>query len=300
MTIEYRLTVGAALTPAEREDVDRRLQAVFDEVNVHYNKWNPESELSRLNRLKGGEIAILSPQLQLLLLKCDAIVRLTKGRFDPTIEPLQQLWKSRLSAGIEPTEEEIQAIKPALGWNRIHIGEGTFFKDHDLTRLDLGGIAKGYCVDLMIERLQAAGYPNLFFEWGGEIRAIGRHPQKRPWKIFISRLGDQNPDHAIAHLDLCNQAIATSGDYMQFWRIPQEGKESDLLYFHIIDPHTCKPLVATSTSIASASVLASTCTFADGIAKVGMMATSLKEAEKWAEEIRAQFPETRFWFITRE
>lgn len=297
MTMEYRLTVGSSLTAEQREKVEQSIQQVFEEVNSHYNKWNPESELSRLNSLKAGEIAPLSPELEKLLLKCDAIVRLTHGKFDPTIEPLQQLWKSKLSAGFEPTEEEIKAIKPALGWEHIHIGEGTLYKDHDLTRLDLGGIAKGYCVDLMIERLKAEGYPHLLFEWGGEIRAVGRHPQNRPWRIFISRLGDQNSDHAIAQLELCDQAIATSGDYMQFWHIRQQGEER--LYFHIIDPTTFRPLVASPTSIASASVLAPTCTLADGIAKVGLMHPTLLEAEKWAEEMRVQYPEARFWFFSR-
>ena len=195
---------------------------------------------------------------------------------------------------MEPSEEEIQTILPAIGWDRVHLDAGLFSKDHDLTSLDLGGIAKGYCVDLLIERLQEAGYRHLFVEWGGEVRAAGRHPQNRPWKIFISRLGDHNPDHAVAQLDLCDQAIATSGDYMQFWRV------GDKVYCHIIDPKTHRPLLCSQTSIASSSVLASTCTFADGIAKVGMMFPTLAEAQQWAEEIRAEYPETRFWFMTRD
>lgn len=294
MTIDYKIIVGTTLSEPERKDVEKRIQKVFEEVNALYNKWNPDSEISHLNRLKAGEKIHVSPQLLQLLEKCGQIVHLTDGKFDPTIEPLQQLWKSRLSAGMEPSEDEIQAILPAVGWDRVHIEAGYFSKDHDLTSLDLGGIAKGYCVDLMMERLQAAGYRNLFVEWGGEVRAAGCHPRNRPWKIFISRLGDSNPDHAIAHVQLCNQAIATSGDYMQFWQI------GDKMYGHIIDPHTHHPLLCTKTSIASSSVLASTCTFADGIAKVGMMFPTVEEATAWAEKIRIHYPETRFWFSTRE
>lgn len=294
MTIDYKIIVGALLSDSERLDVEKRIQAVFQEVDSIYNKWNPDSEISRLNRLKAFEKVSLSPQLQQLLQKCDQIVRLTEGKFDPTIEPLQKLWKSSLSAGREPAENEIQAILPALGWHRVHIESGCFSKDHDLTSLDLGGIAKGFCVDLLIERLKEAGFPNLFVEWGGEVRAAGVHPQNRPWKIFISRLGDNNPDRAIALLDLRDQAIATSGDYMQFWQI------GDKRYGHIINPSTHRPLPCTKTSIASSSVLASDCTFADGIAKVGMMFATVEEAKAWAERIRSLYPETRFWFITRD
>lgn len=134
-------------------------------------------------------------------------------------------------------------------------------------------------------------------EWGGEIRASGQHPDKRPWKIFISRLGDPDPSHAIATVELHDQAIATSGDYMQFWKVTLPGG-GERLYFHIINPTTYRPLIATTTSIASVSVLASTCTFADGIAKVGMMFPTVKEAEKWADEIHSQYPDTQFWFLT--
>ena len=55
MTIDYQITVGALLPKKERKDVEKRIQTVFEEVNALYNKWNPESEISRLNRLKAGE-----------------------------------------------------------------------------------------------------------------------------------------------------------------------------------------------------------------------------------------------------
>ena len=149
-------------------------------------------------------------------------------QFDPTIEPIQQLWKNRLNEAREPGPDEIAALLPATGWNKIHIEKGLFWKDHDGCSLDLGGIAKGYCVDLLVEQLNAAGYPDVFVEWGGEIRASGRHPDKRPWNIFISRLGNSNPSLAIATIALRDQAIATSGDYMQFWKSPfqKEGSAS--------------------------------------------------------------------------
>ncbi len=295
MTIDYRIIIGEALSLEKKKSIDAIVQSTFEFINLIYNKWNPDSELSRLNRLQAGVFATISPDLEQFLWETQQIVELSGGRFDPTIEPLQRLWKEKLASGQAPSNAEINAILPAIGWNKIHFGDGLFYKEHHLTMLDLSGIAKGYCVDLLVERLNAAGYPNVYVEWGGEIRASGHHPNNRPWQVFISRLGDANPNTAVSHVGLINQAIATSGDYLQNWSLGQE----DPKYFHIFDPQTGYPLTITDKSIASASVLAPTCAFADGLATALMTFPSVEAAESWASAVRETFPATEFWIISR-
>lgn len=297
MTIDYKIIIGKPLNDSEEKKVRNVIQETFNEVNTLYNKWNPQSELSQLNHLNGDEKKRISPQLEKLLQLTDKIVKVTEGRFDPTIEPLQQLWKASLAKAEEPSPEQIQQALQLVGWNHIHVENGFFWKDHRETSLDLGGIAKGYAVDLITERLNATGYPDVYVEWGGEIRTSGQHPEKRPWKIFISRLDDTDPKHAVAHLSLNNDAIATSGDYLQFWKINKNGRE--IIYFHIIDPRTGYPLEAHAGSIASASVLAPTCAFADGIATALMLFSTEKEAQEWVEVLKNETTSLRVWLITR-
>jgi FAD:protein FMN transferase len=300
MTIDYKIIVGKILSPQEKVEVASSITAVFNEINTIYNKWNPDSELSQLNRLKAGVEYPLSPQLERFLQETQKIVALTEGRFDPTIEPLQQLWKEKLQQGKVPTDAEIADVAPAIGWDKIHFNQGIFRKDHDETSLDLGGIAKGFTVDRLIEELNAHDYPHVYVEWGGEIRTSGHHPEQRPWNIFISHFGDINPQNAIAHLSLSDQAIATSGDYLQNWSVGS-GKDGvkPVLYFHVFDPHTLQPLKITQTSIASASVLSSSCFFADALATAAMTFSTINEAKTWAEKIREQYPNTLFWLVSR-
>jgi FAD:protein FMN transferase len=300
MTIAYRILIGLPLTPTDKNSISKIIFETFNEVNQIYNKWNPDSELSRLNQLKAGVRVPLSGELLKLILLTDEIVRLTEKRFDPTIEPLQALWKEYLEKGQTPSPAEIESIAQVIGWSKIHYEEGLFFKDYDATSLDLGGIAKGYCVDLLVERLNKAGFANVFVEWGGEIRASGEHPDQRPWNIFISRLGDTNPENAIAILSLQNQAIATSGDYLQNWTIKDEGDDSSTMtYFHVIDPFTLHPRKVTSLSVASASVVANSCAWADGLATAAMMFSNAQEAQAWADEIQSRWPKISFWIISR-
>jgi FAD:protein FMN transferase len=297
MTIDYKIIVGSPITAADKDGVQQIMFATFQEVNSIYNKWNPQSELSRLNQSPAKIKIRISKQLEKLLAETDKIVKLTGGRFDPTIEPLQQLWKSKLEKGTVPSESDIQTVSEAIGWDKIHFGQGVFWKDHLTTSLDLGGIAKGYCVDLLVERLNKAGFAHVFVEWGGEIRASGHHPDNRPWNIYISRLENENPDQAIATLSLVDQAIATSGDYLQNWIVFDEKSGKEVTYFHIIDPLTRRPLLSTSRSIASASVLAANCTLADGLATAAMMFHTQEEAEAWIESLGELGIQA--WFYTR-
>lgn len=302
MTMNYSILIGQALDNKQEEMISKTIAATFQEVNDIYNKWNPESELSHLNRLSAHQVVTISPSLENLLKDTQRIVELSEGRFDPTVEPLEQLWKNKLKNQTIPSSEELQSIANQIGWNKIHFGNGVFYKDHENVQLDLGGIAKGLCIDLLVERLNQQGYSNLFVEWGGEIKTTGVHPRGRPWTIFISRLGNDHPEDAVATLLLENQAIATSGDYMQFWTLSQKdekGIDKIITYFHIFDPHTLKPLEITHTSIASTSVVASTCAFADGLATTAMLFGSVEEAKAWSERIKEKYPDTSFWFVTR-
>lgn len=299
MTINYRILVGQSLNATQKSQIHHLIDETFEEINQIYNKWNPQSEISHLNQLKAGKRCLLSTQLYQFFQRLDQLVHLTEGRFDPTIEPLQKLWKSHLELGLIPDPLEIEALKPCLGWDKIHFKDQVFYKEDSRTQIDLGGIAKGYCVDLLVERLQQKGYANVFVDWGGEIRTSGMHPDHRLWNIYISHFKDSHPTHALAYLSLDNQAIATSGDYYQQWTVnTPEGQT--LTYSHIFNPKTLQPIIVSSKSIASASLIANDCTTADGIAKVLMLFDSAEDAQQWIESLRPHIPRLAYWVFTNE
>lgn len=289
MTMAYKVKVGTPITEKEQQKISQLIQETFSEVDRTYNKWNPESELSNLNHAPGGVALSLTPQLFKLLQTSDHIVKLSDHLFDPTIEPLQNVWKSHLEQGKVPSQETLAEIIPVTGWHHIHFQEGKFYKEHDQTELDLGGIAKGLAVDLLVERLHESGYRDLYVEWGGEIKATGEHPDHRPWTIFISRYGDPDPDHAIAVLPLRDQAIATSGNYFQNWTVGSD------TYSHILNPKTHMPLIATQEGVASASVVAPSCAIADALATAAMLFPTLKDAQEWAKKIEDKEPSIKFY-----
>lgn len=289
MTIPYRILVEGPLLEEENEAVKKILSTTFQDIDHYFNKWNPHSELSTVNKSMAGKKIKISPTLYDFLILTGEYVGNTGGLFDPTIEPIQKLWKEALIKGKIPSNEEIQKTSSFIGWDKIILEDGVIEKRHEGVEIDLGGIAKGHAVDLLTQRLTASGHHNLFVEWGGEIRTSGNHPSKRPWRIYISKFGDTNPAHATDFIELYGEGIATSGDYLQQWTVDKT------TYFHIIDPRTLRPLTASHTSIASVTVKAKSCLEADALATAAMIFPSIEEAEKWSKT----FDDVTFWIFSR-
>ncbi|MGD8298349.1 MAG: FAD:protein FMN transferase, partial [Desulfobacterales bacterium] len=63
-------------------------------------------------------------------------------------------------------------------------------------------------------------------------------------------------------VDLHNKAFATSGDYRNFFVV------DGVRYSHIIDPRTGYPV---TNGVVSVTIIADTCTFADGLATAIMV-----------------------------
>lgn len=275
MTIPYALTVGKKLSSKEQTSIAELIDATFKEVHETFDNWNPNSEISRLNQAPKNTLIPLSPSLQDLLSLCSQIVTLSGGRFDPTVAPLEQVWRTSKN----PSAEELQTACDALGWNHISIHNGIFKKDSAETRLDLCAISKGLCIDWIVERLQKLGYTDLMVEWGGEFRAIGHHPANRDWVVLIDP-GLKVKNQSMAPLPLRNCAMATSG------------------YTPLIDPLTASPIEKTKYSIASATVIAPTCALADALATAARLFHNRKEAESWAQEVVDLYPDVKFWILS--
>lgn len=300
MTLDYHITFGMPLSLEEQLLAQQEILTSFEEIYQIYNQWNPHSLISSCNQMPAGKRLEIPPLLEKLLLTAHHVSELSDGYYDLSIEPLKALWVNSLKKGEEPTAAEIAEIAPQIGWNKLHIEDGSLWKDHDKLALNLDSIAKGLCVDLLTERLVAQGFSNLLVEWGGEIRAAGQHPDNRPWQLFIRRLEDADPTHALATVTLDNDALATSGDYLQHWTIPHAKEKKAITYFHVLDPKSLRPLSMHPGSIASVTVRAPSCALADALATAGMFCKNLEEAEQWARRVQQSYPDTSFWFAARK
>lgn len=287
MTMHYHVIIGDVLNTQEKDHVQLAIDDTFFQVNQIFNRFNPKSELSRLNQLKSGEKMKVSDPLWELMILTDRIVHLTEGNFDPTVWTVQHVWKRHLENGEIPTPEELSPYTQAVGWHSLHLDQKMVWKDHTQTEIDLSGIAKGHAIDLLIKSLNERGYEDVYVEWGGEIAASGQHPEGRPWTIAITPPNERHPDHAVEVVSLKHQGAATSGDYIQYWPVKHER------FTHIMNPMTLTPLKRCDRSV---TVCAPSCAMADALATASMVANSPEDVQKWTENLE----EVTCWFFARE
>jgi thiamine biosynthesis lipoprotein len=120
-------------------------------------------------------------------------------------------------------------------------------------QLDVNGIAPGYTVDLIAERFDALGVHDYLVELGGEVRAHGRSPAGRPWRVAVEvPLSGERKPYALVELE--DLAISTSGDYREFREL--DGRR----FSHTIDPRSGAPV---KHGLASVSVVHRSAAFAD-------------------------------------
>jgi thiamine biosynthesis lipoprotein len=178
----------------------------------------------------------------------------THGAFDVTVGPLVDAWgfgpDKRMVA---PSAEALAEILPIIGSDKIEISEAGLTKAHPDLSIDLSAIAKGYAVDLIVDRLQGIGANNVLMEVGGEIVARGKSPSGHVW-----RLGIETPSatgrEVFEVVGLSDEAMATSGDYRNFYEV--DGARVS----HLIDPRTAQPI---AHRLASVTVITERCSTAD-------------------------------------
>jgi thiamine biosynthesis lipoprotein len=218
----------------EREMVEKAVEAAFakaKEVNDVASDYLPGSELSLLSAKKVGEPVSLSPLLFDLLAHSRRIAEATQGAFDPTLGPMTKLWRETRASDRLPDPATLAAARASSGWRHFTLDP----QAHTITLLrenmafDLGGIAKGYAADLMLETLAAAGLRQVLVTAGGDIRVGAAPPGREGWNVALKTF-DVSKNEEI--LTLSNAAVSTSGDLHQSVEI--EG----VSYSHILDPST--------------------------------------------------------------
>lgn len=220
-----------------------------------------ESEISRFNQLAAGEEMALSPESWYVIAEAIRYNKLSDGAFDITVLPLIHLYKFNRKEERLPSEEDIKATLAKIGSGNIILEKNGFYVGKKVSglQLGLGGIAKGYAVDLAMESLLDNGVKNGFVEIGGEIRVEGLTETGEKWNVAVTNpLADTHPEKPyLEKMPLTGCAVATSGNYQQYF--VHNGKR----YSHIINPKTGYPLEG---NIAGVTVIAPTCLQADAIA----------------------------------
>ena len=168
--------------------------------------------LGDLNLNRTGILVAPDAEMVALLKASLRYAGMTEGAFDPTVQPLWDLYTDHFSSEKpDPDGPSPRKLAEALArW-----GTAVCLSATDRVALarrgaavTLNGIAQGYATDRIVERLRKAGLSTTLVDMG-EIRAIGARPEATPgeWASPIRR----GPAGALRLLTLSIVAVETSG-----------------------------------------------------------------------------------------
>lgn len=241
------VTADSAAGAADARVVHR----VLARVDSLMSNWTTTSEVARINRVAGVKTTRVEPEVATVLAASLRMWRQSDGAFDITVEPLVRLWGFLGGPRRVPSEHEIAAVLPRVGAARVRFdprARTVRFGRRDL-RIDLGGIAKGYGVEVAAESLRARGVTDALVDLSGNMHALGHAPDADGWRIGIRDPRDRM--QYFARLTLHDESVSTSGQYEQF--VAANGKT----YGHILNPRTGHPvegLISVTVVAASAFV----------------------------------------------
>ncbi|HKJ00293.1 MAG TPA: FAD:protein FMN transferase [bacterium] len=208
--------------------------AALEDVQRRMTRFSPDSEIGRVNATAGRMLPVSALTAEVVSTAV-ALARASDGRFDPGLGMPEAAWGFYDHRA--PRHLPGGWARPAPAWRALRLerrdGVPHLGVADPSVQVDLGGIAKGYGVDRAIEVLRAAGVEHALVEAGGDLRALGPRPDGTPWRIGVRH--PRRPGQVLAVLPLRDGAVATSGDYENFF--VRDGER----YAHLLDARSGRP-----------------------------------------------------------
>jgi FAD:protein FMN transferase len=226
-------------------------------IEAFLSTWRDDSELSRLNRSGSGNVA---SELAALLRTAMSWQVRTGGAFNPLVAPLVKAWRTR-DAGALPTAcviaDAIDRMSPAnVSFDpngAVRLSSGAEFEE--------GGFGKGYAIDRMLAKIDAA---SVVINFGGQLGVRG--------SASVSIADPERRDSPVIAFTMRDASLSTSSGSERTFEVT--GRH----FSHIFDPRSGEALPARG----SASVICGDALTAD-ILSTALYVMGPDEGLRWAE-----------------
>lgn len=201
---------------------------IADSLNLIYSDYLENSELNLLSKKSGtNTFTKVSPAMWDILTRSLEASKKSEGAFDITVGSIVKLWRKARKDKILPEKSVLKNTLNSVGYQYIVLDSLT----HSVKllspnlQLDLGGIAKGYVAQVIVDYCKNKGIEKVLVDAGGDLAMAGIN-----WRIGVNI--PDSEELMERYLILQNQAVATSGNLYQF--VEFKGKK----YSHIVNPRT--------------------------------------------------------------
>ena len=229
-----------------------------------------ESDIYKLNETGSGT---LSTDTKNIVSRALEINKTTNGAFDISIYPLMVKWGFTTQKYNVPSKNEISKLLKDVDSSKIIFDEKSGnIKLKENMKIDLGGIAKGYTSNRVMQIFKECGVKSGLVSLGGNVQALGTKTDGTAWQIAI-----ENPDKSsdyIGVVSVKDKAVITSGGYERYFE--KNGKT----YHHILDPETGYPA---ESGVKSVTIVSDDGTLADALSTSLFVMGKEKALDYWHE-----------------
>jgi len=204
------------IDPNDFESLQQKIKEYCSEFEHKYSRFKDTSILSKLNKEK----ILHNPShefLELLNLGKDAKV-ITDGHFDITVGTILENMGYDKDYSFKEKDKKVEK-ELKFTKDKVELSENT--------KIDLGGIGKGYLIDLVSDLIKGEGIKYFFINAGGDIYATSNFDEPIEFAL-------ENPfaiDEMIGTIEIKNKGLASSSGNRRKWKDPKTGK----VHHHLVD-----------------------------------------------------------------
>ena len=221
------------------EDAQAAIDEAFElckDLEAKVSRTRKDSDISNINNAK-GEWVDVSEETRELIQKGMEYSHSSDGGFDITVGGVTEQWDFHAAEGeakIPDADALAEAVKH-INYRNIAIEGNRVRLTDPETKLDLGGIAKGWIGDRMTELLESKGVVSAVINLGGNVICIGGKTNEDDFVIGVETPFSDRTE-IIGKINARDKTLVTSGVYER--RIEVDGKT----YHHILDTKTGWPV----------------------------------------------------------
>ena len=281
-------------------------------LNHLYDKYTAYADVNNVKTINDqagiGPVTVEQDLIDLLLLSREWTT-ISQGTFDVSLGAVLDIWhdyrddgrdkNDNGQPGLVPTQAELNEAALYTGWSFVEIDDAanTVYLTDARASLDLGGISKGYTIDVVSDMLRDQGLSNFLLSFGGSSSVIsGAKPDGKNWIVGIRAPIRGNPwvelDKAYFQSDF---TLSSSGDDQNYYYA-----DNNIYYHHLIDPTTNFPV---DHGVRSVTVFVKdTAAVAEALSKT-LYILPFEESYAFVETYNAQHPSAELaaiWIVDND
>lgn len=286
---EFCLDTSCEITIYDMEDMSEAqdtLEQTYDEIKRYedlLSKTVKGSDVYRINNASGEETEVSDDTLDVIN-KGLLIGDMSDGAFDITVGALTDLWDFKSDEPEVPDDADIKDALESVNMNNISISGNKVKLSDPETKLDLGGVAKGYIADKAGEFMESKGVTKAIINLGGNITTIGEKEAGTPWNIGVERPYSDRSE-IVGSIKVSDQTVVTSGIYER--QFVQDG----VRYHHVLEPETGYPA---ETDLEAVTIVADkgNSGFCDALSTACLI-VGKEDALELVKKIQKKYPDMR-------